>query len=142
MLYTDNWYTLMKLAKLLYEKYGWTLVGTIVPTYKKSRENYGILFLKLPSCPLRDTKRGWYHEAVIGMKTRSETKYYIQSTTTWKDKKQVCFLSSNRYLAQSHGSIGLCNTFQIGTTQKVLNSLQPFGRTYTTYESFVGVWIG
>ena len=31
-LYTDNYYTSVKLAKHLFEKYRWTMVGTIVPT--------------------------------------------------------------------------------------------------------------
>ena len=39
--------------------------------------------------------RGWYREAVIEMKTTHGKSYYIQCTT-WRDKKQVCFLSSNR----------------------------------------------
>ena len=36
-LFTDNWYTSMDLAKHLYEKYGWTLVGTMTPADKKAR---------------------------------------------------------------------------------------------------------
>ncbi len=39
VLYTDNWYTSMKLAKLMFVKYGWTICGTITPTDKKSRED-------------------------------------------------------------------------------------------------------
>ena len=46
-LYTDNYYTSIKLAKHLFEKYRWTLVGTIVPTDKKTREDHDILFLKV-----------------------------------------------------------------------------------------------
>ena len=47
VLYTDNYYTSVKLAKLTFEKYGWTIVGTILPTDKKSREDEDISFLKL-----------------------------------------------------------------------------------------------
>ena len=36
-LHTDTYYTSIKLAKHLFEKYRWTLVGTIVPTDKKTR---------------------------------------------------------------------------------------------------------
>ena len=36
-LYTDNYYTSAKLAKHMFTKYGWTIVGTIVPTDKKLR---------------------------------------------------------------------------------------------------------
>ena len=35
ILYTDNWYTYVKLAKYLYTAYQWVLVGTIVPTEEK-----------------------------------------------------------------------------------------------------------
>ena len=35
ILYTDNWYTSVKLAKYLYTAYQWVLVGTIVPTEEK-----------------------------------------------------------------------------------------------------------
>jgi len=47
VLYTDNYYTSIKLAKHMYEKYGWTIVGTIVPTDKKHREADDFPFLKL-----------------------------------------------------------------------------------------------
>ena len=35
ILFTDNYYTSIKLAKHMYEKHGWTVVGTISPTKKK-----------------------------------------------------------------------------------------------------------
>ena len=95
VLTTDNWYTSVALATLLFEKYGWTLVGTIVPTDKGQREKYDIPFSKLSKGAKDQLERGWFREAVIEMKTRTGKKYYIQCTT-WKDKKQVCFLSSNR----------------------------------------------
>jgi hypothetical protein len=44
---TDKYYTSMKLAKHLFEKYRWTMVGTIVLTDKKTREDHDIVFLKL-----------------------------------------------------------------------------------------------
>ena len=37
VLYTDSYYTSVALAKHMFEKYGWTIVVTIVPTDKKSR---------------------------------------------------------------------------------------------------------
>ena len=37
VLYTVNYCTSVKLAKHMITKYGWTIVGTIVPTEKKSR---------------------------------------------------------------------------------------------------------
>ena len=44
VLYTDNYYTSVKLAKHMFEKFGWTIVGTIVPTDKKSRADEDVLF--------------------------------------------------------------------------------------------------
>ena len=41
-----NYYTLMTIAKHMFNKYGWTVVGTIVPTDKKSRADHDIPFLK------------------------------------------------------------------------------------------------
>ena len=46
-LYTDNYYTPMKLAKYKFNKYGWKIVGTIVTTYKKSFADHDIPFLEL-----------------------------------------------------------------------------------------------
>ena len=39
-------------------------------------------------------QRVWYREAAIKLKTKTGKAYYIQCTT-WRDKKQVCFLSLN-----------------------------------------------
>jgi hypothetical protein len=57
-LYTDNYYTSVKLAKHLFEKYRWTLVGTIVPTDKKTREDHDIPFLKLSNGARNQLDRG------------------------------------------------------------------------------------
>ena len=95
ILFTDNWYTSMNLAKHLFEKYRWTIVGTIVPTEKKSRQDQDIPFHKLSKGAVDKIKRGWYREAVYKMETPSRKKYYIQCTT-WKDKKQVSFLHSHK----------------------------------------------
>ena len=42
VLYIDNYYTSVKLAKHMFEKYNWTIVCTISPTDKKSREDKDI----------------------------------------------------------------------------------------------------
>jgi len=44
-LYTDNYYTSVKLAKHMFDQYGWTIMGIIVPTNKESREDNDIPFL-------------------------------------------------------------------------------------------------
>ena len=46
-LYTNNYYTSMALAKNMLNKYGWTIVGTILPTDNNSRADHNITFLKL-----------------------------------------------------------------------------------------------
>ena len=43
-LYTNNYYKSMALAKHMFNNYGWKIVGTIVPTDKKSRADHDILF--------------------------------------------------------------------------------------------------
>ena len=85
-LYTDNYYTSVKLAKHLFEKYRWTMVGTIVPTDKKTCEDHDIPFLKLSKGARNGLERGWFREACVKLRTP----YYLQCTT-WKDK--------NRYLS-------------------------------------------
>ncbi len=59
-LYTNNYYTSVKLAKHLFEKYRWTMVGTIVPTDKKTREDHDIPFLKLSNGAHNGLERGWF----------------------------------------------------------------------------------
>ena len=94
VLYTDNWYTGIKLCKEFFEKYGWSVVGTVSPTNRKACADKDITFLKLSNGARNGVKRGWFHEAVIKMRTSSGRIYCIQCTT-WRDKKQVCFLSTN-----------------------------------------------
>jgi hypothetical protein len=89
MLYTDNYYMSMKLVKHLFEKYRWTMVGTIVPTDKKTREDHDIPFLKLSNGARNGLERGWFREACLKLQA-DRTPYYVQCTT-WKDKKQVSF---------------------------------------------------
>ena len=95
ILYIDNYYTYtsVKLVKHMLPQYGWTGVGTIVPTNKKSIEDDDIPFLKLSSGARNEVKHGWYREAVLKVKTKHGKHYYIQYTT-WCDKKQVCFLNA------------------------------------------------
>jgi hypothetical protein len=94
VLFTDNYYTSIKLSKHMFEQYGWTTVGTIVPTDKKHRENDDFPFLKLSNGARSSIERGWFREAVIKILSPRGTVYYIQATT-WRDKKQVCFLSNS-----------------------------------------------
>ena len=94
VLYTDNYYTSVKLARHFFEEFGWTITGTYAATDKKSRADKDFPFLKLSRGARDSVKRGWFREAVLGLKTPTGKQFYVQATT-WRDKKQVSFLSTN-----------------------------------------------
>jgi hypothetical protein len=100
---TDNYYTTVKLAIHMWVKYGWTIVGTIVSTDKVTRTNHDIPFLKLSQGARMECRRGWFREAVLCVRT-SGKELWIQATT-WRDKKQVMFLSTNRVGASSGNTV-------------------------------------
>ena len=90
VLYTDNWYTGIKLCKEFFKQYGWNVVGTITPTDKKASADEDIPFLNLSKRAINSVKRGRYCKVVIEMKTATGKTYYIQCTT-WRDKKKFYF---------------------------------------------------
>ena len=92
-LYTDNWYTSVKLAQWLWEKKCWRFCGTIVPTNKAAREGNDVPFHKVSKGALNTISRGWFWEAVLE-KSFERSKYCVQCTT-WKDRKQVMFLHTS-----------------------------------------------
>ncbi len=94
--YSDNYYTSIRMAKHLYEKYSWSLVGTIVPTDKKQRADEDVPFVKLSNGARNKLPRGWFREAYIKLTTPPPRKTHYIQCTTWRDKKQVMFLSNNR----------------------------------------------
>ena len=59
VLYTDNYYTSIKLAKHMFETYGWTICGTIVTTEKKHQEGEDFPFLKLSNGARNSVRHGW-----------------------------------------------------------------------------------
>ena len=104
VLYTDNYYTSIKLAKHMFEQYGWTMTGTYVPPEKKHQEKEDFPFLKLSSRACNLVARGWFREAVLKLKLSTGTTYYIQATI-WRD---MCIVSisnvgfSNRLSVRRH----------------------------------------
>lgn len=86
VLYTDNYYTSVKLARYFFEEFGWTITGTYSPTDKKSRQDEDFPFLRLSQGARDSVKRGWFREAVLALKTPSGKQFYVQATT-WQDKK-------------------------------------------------------
>ena len=91
-LYADNYYTSMDLARFLRETWKWNMCGTITPTDKQSRADEDIPFLRLSNGARNSIPRGWFREACIKLQGTYRP-HYVQCTT-WKDKKQVCFLYS------------------------------------------------
>ena len=59
IIYTENWYRSIKLARTLFEKYNWLFVGTSAPTEKKTREEHDTPFHKLSNFALNSIVCGW-----------------------------------------------------------------------------------
>ena len=97
ILFTDNFYTSMALATHMWNKYGWTICGTITLTDKKSRQDYDVPFVKMSKVALNMVPRGWFREAVWRYLLYPGTtkKFWVQ-VTTWRDKKQVSFLHTHK----------------------------------------------
>ena len=85
-LYTNNYYTPMEIAKHMLNEYGWTIVGTILPTDNKSRADHDITFLEFLNEERNGFQRGWNHWAEIELRTTTSKAYYIQCTT-WRYNK-------------------------------------------------------
>ncbi len=71
------------------------LLQTAGLTGKKEHGYHDLPFHKLSNGTHNMVKRGWYREAAIKLKAKNITHDYYVQCTTWKDKKQVIFLSSN-----------------------------------------------
>ena len=84
VLYTDNYYTSVSLAKHFFEQYRWTVTGTFTPSDKKAKQDEEFPFRRLSHGARDSVKQGWKREAVIKMKTPTGKIYYIQATT-WLD---------------------------------------------------------
>ena len=93
VIYTENCYTSAKLAEILFEKYGWTQVGTLNLTDNKSRQDKDETFIKCSNGAMNSVRRGRYFEAVLKLKTPTGKIYYIKCTA-WRVMKQVGFLSN------------------------------------------------
>jgi hypothetical protein len=100
-LYSDNWYTTMKLAHMLFEQLGWLFCGTITPTQKVARQDDDVPFHQLSAGAVATAGRGWFREAVIERVTSTGKKFWIQCTS-WIDRKQVMFLHTS-CVGQSSG---------------------------------------
>ena len=59
-LYTDNYYTSMKLAKYTFENYHLIIVGTMNTTDKKLRQDRNFPYLKLSNGARNKLGCGWY----------------------------------------------------------------------------------
>ena len=58
ILYCDNWYTTIRLAKYLYETYRWLFVGTVVANEPKNRNENSVPFKKAVIWCFEESKQG------------------------------------------------------------------------------------
>ncbi len=117
-IYSDNYYTSVKMAKHLYKKYRWTLVGTVVPTEKTSRSDEDLPFVKLSNGARNKFRRGWFSKAYMKKNLPRSKKAYYMQCTTWKDKKQVMFLATNQ--------VGFSQGLTVQRHVKGKKSVKPF----------------
>ena len=130
----QNWYTTMSLAYHLYNKYGYFFCGTMVPTDKKAREDLDVPFLKLSNGAKDKVPRGWFREACIQRKTDTGKIFYIQHTT-WKDRKQVCFLHTTEIGASSGHFVQRSGRGQQGrSTFAAPNSQRDYARHFNAVD--------
>ena len=94
ILYTDNWYTSIKLATTLFKDYDWLFVGTSAPTEKKRREADDIPFHRYSSKAIDSLEQGWSRHATTTIKGKYGKTGMVQ-VTTWKDRKQVMFVHTH-----------------------------------------------
>ena len=98
ILYTDNFYTSLRVMKYIYLSFGMLLVGTYALTKNKSRTADDFPFAKLSNGALKKVKRGWKRMArrkIINENQRSGCRLYTVQATVWKDKKLVGFLHNH-----------------------------------------------
>ena len=90
VLYTDNYYTSVKLAKLMFEKYGWTIVGTM--TTRPVSAHTDATFVSCVGCwtglsihalLLLFTVLVWWSSTQIGNVTRVKITVVMTSKSTW-----------------------------------------------------------
>jgi hypothetical protein len=96
ILYTDNFYTLLRVMKYIYGSFSMLLVGTYALTKKKSRTADDFPFAKLSNGALKKVPRGWKQMArrkIVHQK--QTTPLYTVQATVWKDKKLVGFLHNH-----------------------------------------------
>ena len=86
ILYTDNWYTSIRLGRYLYEKYRWLFVGTVVVSDSKVQQENSLQFCKLSSGIIKNIIRGWMRKATRTY--RLHQGMYNLQCTTWKDKNK------------------------------------------------------
>jgi hypothetical protein len=96
ILYTDNFYTSLRVMKYIYVSFAMLLVGTYALTKKKSRTADDFPFAKLSNGALKSVQRGWKRMArqKIVVHQNQSTPLYTVQATVWKDKKLVGFFSS------------------------------------------------
>jgi len=83
-------------GKASIQKYRCTLVGTVVPINKTSRSDEDLPLVKLSNGARNKLRRGRFCEAYMMKNFPRSRKVCYMQCMTWKDKKQVMFLATNR----------------------------------------------
>ena len=91
-IYSHNYYNSAKMAKHLFEKDRWTLVGTVVPTKKTCHFDEDLLFVKLSNGARNKLRRGGFCKAYMIKNLSRPRKAYYMQCATWKDKNRLYFL--------------------------------------------------
>jgi hypothetical protein len=107
ILYTDNYYTSMTVARKLYELYHWLFVGTYRLTTKERRGEDDFQFHKLSNGAMKSIPRGWSRRATreFDFCYESRIEKYCVQCTVWKDKKQVAFLHTHKVCSNTEGQV-------------------------------------
>ncbi len=90
----------------------------MVPTEKTSHSDKDLPFAKLSKVARNKLSRGWFCEAYMKKNLPRSKKAYYMQCTTWKDKKQVMFLATNR--------VGFSQGLTVQRHVKGEKSMKPF----------------
>jgi len=90
VLYCDNYFTSVRLARSLWDRFKMRMVGVFRLTKKQSgKEGDEFPFHKMPPCIARELPRGWMRRAILQIPGLGTLQAAI-----WKDKKIVGMLST------------------------------------------------
>ena len=94
-LFMDNYYTTLKVIRMLYEQFKWLACGTVAMKKKKKKDSSIVAddypWRKMTKGAISFLRRGFFRIATRSFYTASNSKYVVQATM-WKDRKMVGWL--------------------------------------------------